>query len=374
MIVYAIMLMFSIIMLFVAEKYKDKKKIRIIAFILAALSFFLISALRYDLGTDYIRRYARDYIRIANGIDVKNLEIGFKLLIQLCILFSKDYIALFIVTSGIMIFFTFYIIYKESPYPILSVLIYFCLGYFFHSLNIMREFLAISILLCSYKFLVNKKYIRFGIFALIAILLHTSSIVFLIAIFLCNKEVFNLKRTVIITLLVIIFGKYLWPLISTNIISKTRFAMYIGSQFDFGVVRKTDIIVNFLLYILIYYLYKTSADVGRKEKFFLNMQACTLIFTAGASMMYLILRLSFYFSIFNMISIPYFLKKSNIEINKKKILMAALLVLLIFNIYKRNIIKNVDEVVPYKTIFSEEKRFEKDWNMVINEEKRKNKN
>jgi len=354
------MLLFSVAMLYISEKFKENKYIRIGAFILAGLSFFIVSAIRYDLGTDYMKRYATDYYRTSIGSDVGNLEWGFKLLMKMCLLYSQDYVAIIVATSAIVVGLTFYTIYKESPYPILSVLIYFMMGYFFHSLNLTREFVAVSILLCSYKFLIDKKYLYFSIAVVIAFFIHQSSIVILIAFLLCDREVFDLKRTIIISVLVFVLGKYLWPFIVDNVISNTRFSVYIGSEFDYGQVRKYDIIFNFILYCIIYYLYKNSPEKGRHEKFFLNMQAMSLIGMVSASVMYLFFRISFYFGIFGIISIPYFLKKANVDKKKKIIILIITMLVLGANITRANIIKNTDGVMPYKTIFSVENRYETD--------------
>ena len=102
MIIYIIMLIISILFMYVSTKAKKKWQ-KCCCYVMAFLPFFLVSALRYDLGTDYLRRYNFDYHRIANGIDVKNMEIGFKTIIRICLLFSQESTALFIVTSAITV-------------------------------------------------------------------------------------------------------------------------------------------------------------------------------------------------------------------------------------------------------------------------------
>ena len=351
-ITYILMLTFSIVMLLIAEKFKDKKIIKISAYTLSGLSFFVVSAIRYDVGTDYFYRYAPDYIKMGQAVDINNLEIGYKAIVWICLLITKDYVIIFAVTSAIIVGLTFFIIYKESPYPALSVLIYFCAGFFFHSLNLMRQYLAISILLFTYRYLIEKKYLYFAIGVIIASLFHSISLIFAIAILLCDREVFDLKRTIIISILLFIFGKFVWHYIVDLIINHTRFAVYIGSKFDKSKLRIEDIIFNAILYLIIYYLYRHTKDKGRKEKFFLNMQACSLFFMILASTMYLLFRFSFIFGIFNIISIPYFLKKCDIESKKKIAVLAILIITLGSYITKTNIIGNTDEVKPYKTIFN----------------------
>ena len=353
---YILMLLFSIIMLLTAEKFKERKVIKIVIFVLGALSFFVVSAIRYDVGTDYLFRYAPDYIKMGQGINVPNLEIGYKVLVWLCLFITKDYAIIFVVTSAFIVGLTFYTIYKESPYPALSAIIYFGAGFFFHSLNLMRQYLAVSVLLFSYRYLIDKKYLIFIICAVVACLLHSISLVFVISFLLCDKEVFDLKRTIIISILLLIFGKYVWHYVVDLIINHTRFATYIGSKFDKSKLRIYDILFNAIIYIIIYYLYKHTKEKGRKEKFFLNMQACSLFFMILASTMYLLFRFSFFFGIFNIISIPYFLKESDIDKKKKIAILVILMITLGGYITKTNIIGNTDEVKPYKTIFTVKNR------------------
>ena len=353
---YILMFTFSIGMLFIAKKFEHNKIIKIGAYILAGLSFFVVSAIRYDVGTDYFYTYAPHYYNIGQGLETPKIELGYIIIVRICLLFTKDYALLFAVTSAIIIGLTFYTIYKESPYPALSVAIYFLMGFFFHSMNIMREYLAISILLFSYKFLVDKQYLKFIICGIIAFFLHSSSLIFIIAFLLCDREVFDLKRTIILSIVLLIFGKYIWHYVVELIVNHTRFAVYIGSKFDKSKLRIFDIIINSILYLIIYYLYKNTKNVGRKEKFFVNMQACSLFFMILASAMYLLFRLSFYFGIFSIIGIPYLLNKSDIDAKKKIMIVIILVVSLCTYITRMNVISNTDEVKPYRTVFNVKNR------------------
>ena len=353
---YILMFVFSIAMLFIAKKFEQNKIIKMGAYILAGLSFFVVSAIRYDVGTDYFYTYAPRYISLGQGLEISKIEFGYALIEKVCLLITKDYAILFAVTSAIIIGLTFYTIYRESPYPILSVTIYFLMGFFFHSMNIMREYLAISILLFSYKFLVDKQYLKFIICGIIAFFLHSSSLIFIVAFLLCDREVFDLKRTIIVSIVLLIFGKYIWHYVVELIVNHTRFAVYIGSKFDKSKLRLFDIIINSILYLIMYYLYKNCKNVGRKENFYLNMQACSLFFMTLAATMYLLFRLSFYFGIFSIIGIPYLLNKSDIDTKKKIIIIAILVASLCTYITKMNVIGNTDEVKPYKTILTVKNR------------------
>ena len=101
MIVYILMLIISIIFLILAQKTKHKK-LEILYYILATLPFFIVSSFRYGLGVDYHKRYVWDFSNMSKGMDIPNLEIGFKLLIQFIQLFSNDYVWIFIIADDII--------------------------------------------------------------------------------------------------------------------------------------------------------------------------------------------------------------------------------------------------------------------------------
>ena len=59
----------SVLLIYIATKKKSK-----VFYLLAILPIFLVSALRYNLGTDYQIRYVRDFNQMAMGIDVETLD------------------------------------------------------------------------------------------------------------------------------------------------------------------------------------------------------------------------------------------------------------------------------------------------------------
>ena len=123
--IYIISFLLTILLIWMAKSKAKSRKIKIILLILAAVPMFLVSALRYNVGTDYGKRYVLDYTMLQNGEEVTNLEIGFKIIDYICLIFTTEPELLFIVTSLIVISLFFEVIYKKSSNPILSVIIFF---------------------------------------------------------------------------------------------------------------------------------------------------------------------------------------------------------------------------------------------------------
>ena len=91
------------------------------------------------------------------------------------------------------------------------------------------------------------------------------------------------------------------------------------------------------------------------------MQSVVLV-TIVLSIYYsLFFRVTVLFSMFQIISIPYFWSKFSVKSNKKltvqtksTLLMVAILGLLFVRMFYTNVLKGNEEVIPYKTVFEVE--------------------
>ena len=95
MYIYIITFLLTIALIRLAENKAKSPKVKTTLLVLAIVPMFLVSAFRYNVGTDYDKRYAYDYYQLAKGHDVDNLEIGFKTIDYICLLFTKEPYLLF---------------------------------------------------------------------------------------------------------------------------------------------------------------------------------------------------------------------------------------------------------------------------------------
>lgn len=368
MYVYIIMLAISMTFAYIAEKCKTKWK-KVIFAIISSLPFIFISAFRYDVGTDYMYRYVPEFKILKYDGDVGRLEIGFKLIMHSIAKIFENPQSLFIITTLIIIPIIMYIIFKKSKKPILSIFIFFSGCYFFHSLNAVRQYIAIALVLLAYKYILEESNKKFIIMLIIAFLIHYSSIVCIIALFL-KKKLF-MKPIVIITMitLILIFSSQFGNILNI-FISQTYYNVYINSEYDFGDLNNSAFILNAIIYFLMYIVYKYKLKEDKKIIFYLNMQGISLLFITMGSIMSTFMRISFYFSILQIISVPYIIynnkalndikikiKDRNIIIKDKMLKIICLCIIISIyscNIIHNNVINNVDEVVPYKVFFNKE--------------------
>lgn len=378
MIVYIVMLLISIIFIFLASKL-TKKWQKVICYILASLPFFLVSAFRYGVGTDYGKRYMYSYDVLGKGENRNlNLEPGYIILAKLCLLISTEYYTIFIVTSAIIVGFFMLTIFTKSKNPLLSVIIFLLGGFFFDSLNIMRQYLAMSLVVFGYRFLLGKKryWILYVMCVLLATSLHSTAIIMLVLLFFPKKMLSSYLWVLPSVVAVLLLNENLFTILAM-VIEDTRFAQYLTGQFAQGEVSFLFIGENLVFYLFMYYIYrknKKTGNISSEDILYLNVQACALLAMCAGTCHMLFIRIALYFSVFQVISVPYYISKmpakeivedikkitfKKLDLSKfEKYFQKAMTVLVvlcfIFAFTRTNILVNTNEVVPYRTIFNKE--------------------
>lgn len=377
MIVYVLMLILSILFL-ILEKKAKKKWIKTICYIMAVMPFFIVSAFRYDIGTDYTRRYVFDYNRTLQGIDVPNLEILFKVIMKFCIIFTEEPYLMFAITSAIIVGFILGTSFSKSKDKILSVCIFLLGGFFFDSLNIMRQYMAMSLIFFGYQFLLKSKrwYLAYVVTVILATLIHSSAIIMLILVFLTRKMLVSWKWVLPTCVIVVLLNENLMNIIGF-FVQNTKFEAYLTGKFAQGEFSYLFVAENLVIYLIMMYIYarnKKMDNIQTQDILFLNIQALALIVMVLGSVHMLFIRIALYFSIFQVISVPYYISKipnekvvadlkkitknkfkfSKLEKYMKQVVTVVVVLCFIFAFMRTNILTNTNEVLPYKTIINKE--------------------
>lgn len=353
MIVYSTMFIISILFAYESTKLNGIRKK--ILFFMSALCFIVVSALRYDVGTDYFFRYVPDFNKILEGSKPEPLEPLFKLFMILCTKITSNPQIVFIITSIIINGLIFYVFYQEEVDVTYCIVLYFIGGYYFQSMNLLRQFIAVALIIISYRYLVDdrkdaKKWILLNF---IAFLIHNSSLIFIISLFL-TKKLISPKTTIITSVFIGLFSSIIMKVIFI-IISETRFVKYQQYSGNFSVKA---FIVELVTLVIVYYLYYKKKEltgvVTEKDILFVNIQVIAIFCVLLNSELILFSRILIYFSIFKIISIPYFifqLRKIPIKNTKPiQILLITFLVILVSSMIYSYGINNDEEVLPYKSV------------------------
>lgn len=342
-----------IISLFFAYMYSKSERNKIIYFILSILPFVLISGLRYDVGTDYSYRYLAEFYEISNGGNPKNLEIGFKIIIYLVLLFTDNPQYLFLITSLIIVGMIYFYIFKYAKYPWIGILVFFFGGFFFNSMNILRQYLAIVLLICAFHSLLKDKILLWLVFIFLAMLQHTTAIIFLVSYipYYCKYDIKKVAKILLLCLIIGIAGK---PILFW-IVSLTRFKVYLSGDFIMYVQGDFQIVQTFInciiLAIYLYAYYKVpKIQKDYYLKMYISMQMLACVFSFYTAFVFLSARFVVFFSIYSIYGIARLYE----YFKDKQILLRITVVLVLIYIssfsylYLKN---NVDEALPYQYHF-----------------------
>ena len=176
-----------------SNSLKSKNRSSLIIF----STLFLFSALRFDVGWDYT-----GYVGLiesgAENISNSRMEPLSKFIFHLANYFEFYPIA-FIIYS----FFTLYFVYKSiirySSNHAMSWLVFLVLPLFFlASLSTIRQSLATALVLFSFRYVYENKLFKFLLLILISTLLHYSSVVGLLLLYIIKNPFSKLLNTVLI--------------------------------------------------------------------------------------------------------------------------------------------------------------------------------
>lgn len=340
MAIYLFYLVYFIIITFFylnkKKKNRNNKKYLICAF----LPLILIAGLRSEnVGID--TKQFTDAFKTIVKMDPSSFgklryEYGFSYLCWVLGKLSIEPKILIFSTSFFINFSVARFIYKNSENIPFSTVLYILCNFFFSYMNIMRQAIAIAIILWGYEYLKKNKYIRFCIFVMIASLFHGSAILALIFIFLKKFEYnkYFIGIVFCVSIISILFGKNLFMLFASI---SPRLFNYVGGNFDKE--NYVAALLNFIVYLVSYIfgficLKKSSDDIFKnkenKNNILVGIMAMTVIFSALTMRVSLFNRFTPYFSIFMIIWLSNSVSKIK-NINSRFIYI--LIIILLFFLY-----------------------------------------
>lgn len=365
MLIYAILILISLICFLYYQNEKNQKFIKIV-FYLFMILFTVISAIRYNVGTDYKITYVKYFNVLKSGGNF-HYEFLFLYLNKIIIFFNGNYKLLFAICSLVTIPSFFRFIYRnvEKKYWFLSILLFIISTIYFATMNVIRQYMAIAILLYGYDFLKQNKNFKYLTTVVIAMLFHTSAIIAILIPILnfINKD--DRKNKILIIFyfisLIFIFFDISGFINLFEFILPERYDYYINSVFatekNMGAIFKI-IIPNLIL--LISFKYKKEL-LEKKEDFNLIFYAWYIYVIISNSLygINIFIRLGWYFEYYILLIVPLLydiLKNKYIELFNKKFNYAKVFLLIVIIFYVALTIYSIflgggHGVVPYKTIF-----------------------
>lgn len=351
MVVYLIMLAISLFFASCAGRIRDiqecRRSYRVFA-VLSFLPFFLVSAIRYEVGTDW-SIYEEYFYAINNGTN-KFKEPIFNLLNRLIYLFSKDAQLLFVVVAALSLGFAFCAIYKQSKYIPFSILLYFLSTNYFNSLNQLRQSLAMSIFLFATQYIEKRDWKKYFFWMIVAVGIHMSAIVYIPLYFLYHWKV-SIKEHLLLFLAVLV-GMPVLKVLIIKIVSLTPYAWYFESMFGENDFLLAGFAVSFLILVFHeYYKYIQEHEDDKMYSFMVNVQWLCVVSLLCTGFIPQVSRISTAFEVISILSIPRMILKEE-KRNRRIVMYCIVVLLLLIRLLYYVYICGFFWVVPYKTIFS----------------------
>jgi len=342
---------YSILVIFVALfMSRNIPKLKHKALFASFIILWLISGLRdVSVGTDtvaysqYFSLVRDGQINILDSINFPNIfivngfESGFAIYNYVSSLLFKSFTSFLLLTYGFMYYSFYRFIKKYSSDYLMSMMIFITLFYF-GSMNTLRQFLAMSILVWGFESIINRRFYRYLLIVLLATLIHQVSIIMIIPYFLYNKRIGNstllLYSTITIPTLLFI-DKIVYSLAADN----PRYSFYIDRLNSFSLGSYFSLIVITSMTLALYVLYRSNINhIGKnlseilKINFYLKMMLLSTVSSIIALRVNSFGRVTELFLIFAIVSIPAFIKLNvNVRlVNSYKLIFIIVLFTLCF--------------------------------------------
>lgn len=182
---------------------KDRKQYIVLMTVLHSL----LSGLRHPYLTGDMKTYCYNYWHMAeNGwfseeVFQEGKNFGFNWLMKFFSTLSDGEFQVFIIAVAIFIeVVVAYLIYKYSPLPWLSFLVWNCMGFYTFGFSAIKQSIAMGLIMIAFVGIMEERPKQFALFTALAAFVHTPALIFLPAYYL-SKRKFTLP-----TLLIYICG------------------------------------------------------------------------------------------------------------------------------------------------------------------------
>ncbi len=374
MIIYLFVFSISIYFTWLAERSTKNKPIFFLLSSIAILTLSVLAGCRDSgIGTDtevYVNKIWSKIIDINSWNDFifyyqqkyfEDIEFIYLLLNWITSLFSKDVHSIYFITNLVVVVFTYLTLYDNRKKASMWIgMTFFCFIYYNLSLNLVRQSIALSMCMYSFKYWQRKQWIKAIIWFIIILNTHNTGIFYSIVIvtfFLTqiqNNKVKNilLSSFIIINLIIFIAFDFILILVIKLGILPTKFLWYLGSENEMLFIK--SVFINYLIFLFsFFFMSKENNNINDKN----NLKTFTLykllgcLFFVTSIISQWSYRISYYINYLTDCSfLPQALKISSK--NSKKYYQIYLLSCISISIivwYWSIVVHNGNETIPYKS-------------------------
>lgn len=264
--------------------------------------------------------------------------------------FTKDTQFVFIAASAITTIIMVKFISKYAINFSLSIFLYLTMMMYFSAFNGVRQWFAAAILIAGFPLLLEKKKWRYCLLVLFAYYFHNSAIVVLPFVFIVYWKPRS-GKTYLLYLTIFAFF-FLFPGITNTIfewIAPENYKKYFDNAGDDGVniIRVAVYALPVILTRIFYDRLAEREDEKPLIDLLINLSTINFMIILLGTRNTTLARIGMYFSIYNVLLIPYLLRvfKEESRLTAKVIIMAC------FFLYMYMLLPVESYLVPYKSVF-----------------------
>ncbi|MBQ8322886.1 MAG: EpsG family protein [Clostridia bacterium] len=324
------------------EKYVRAK--RWIYILLAALPMFVLIGFRnQNLGADtgvYLRHFSQ--IRKtswSNLFDDTRMEYGYLIFVKIVGIFTKSQLMFQVICATIYLIGILGFCNQLENSPFLFLFFFCTLGTFTFMFTGIRQCLAMSICLLSYRYVKRKKFWKFLFCVALAFFFHKSSILF-VAVYIIYRRKFNLANLILYGIICIV-----------SILFLDRIQEWLNSalDYDYEIESTGSGIVYFLFLTLLtafsVFLIIINKKMTKEAQGLINVSIITVFFWALRLFTRVAERPSYYFLFFSFAMFVYAIQ--SIKDARERDIVKIFLILLCMALYIYRFMGNFASLVPY---------------------------
>lgn len=293
------------------------------------LELFLILLFRAPFSDmiNYINMFHRIAELPFSELGSVGWEYGYVIFNKIIAIISSNDRVLIGIISFITLFGQYIFIKKYSNNYLITVILFIGLNFFNYNYILLRQEIALVIILFSIRYIEEKKFIKFLLCIIIAILFHQSALVFIIVYILSKIKCTNKIKIYCIPIFIIIFifRNFLGRLLYIN-----TYVEYVGNtQTTEGYTMLAVLLLIYIAMLFVEFVIikngKSKNEVNNTENIFYWMYIVAIAFQILATTQSLVSRIVLYFNFSLIILLPRIIEK----IENKKILLLVNFILII---------------------------------------------
>ena len=318
---------------------------------------FIVSALRFDIGNDYAQYTLTAHEAYVGGYVVT--EAGFNILVKLVYtLFNREYYEIVFALFAIVTLVLFLRVFdRDSVNFSQSFFLFMTLGLYFQTFNTVRYYFALSVALCSMRYVLEKDYIRFVFWIVCAAFFHKSVLlvipVYFVAMFAWKWWIYVLGLVVgalcfagqsfLLKLALVLYPSY-------------KDTIYLeGGISLISVFRIFAVFVLYLWFMCYMGSEFSNHEDYQKIRFYGQLNFLAFLAATFFSFLPVVTRIVYYFSVSQLLMIPLMIQNIEDDAVKLKLkLIVTVVCIIYFALFLLNAHQAGVGLLPYRTWLFEE--------------------